>query len=218
MSNLEEVLAHIDNVCFIGRRGSTNIGLNDSKSDIDYLIVSKNEDTTQDIMSDYIILTESSFRQALSKGNFEATEALYNEEYVSQDYVSTIRQLQELLSNDENIRVLFKANVWLMLKNQLKLYRKGINDNKFGAKIVLYYSLLKEESIMEYWMGLKKISDNVQTTYFKIRAEGLNAEQVELVNLVEAERNNKENRTQVREELNNAHQRLSKILREHGLL
>lgn len=195
------------NVLLIGRRGSTCIGLNDSNSDIDYLVVGKNNSDMleqENIMLDTNLVTQDRFELMLSRMSIETIEALYNLEYVSDTFEEQVAQYKNYVENGNDTYFLFWYQIWLMLKNQIKQFNKGVNNSKFASKIYLYSALLKNDNILDYWVKGKIISQDIKDNYFRIRGGVITDADVRLIDNIAAERNNATLRADYRARYNSA--------------
>lgn len=194
-----------ESVLFIGRRGSTTIGLSDANSDVDYFVVAKDTEdmkAMENVMLDVNLVTLSRFKHMLMRLSIETVEALFNVEYVAKGFEGEVARYREFVETNSDSNFLFWYQVWLMLKNQLKQYRKGLNDNKFGSKIYLYGALLKDDAILDYWTHKREIADEVRAHYFEIRHKGTSETDEAFIDEVERDRKSAERRFELRERSN----------------
>lgn len=218
MDDIKELA--MDNIMVVGYRGSSVVGLQHAGSDVDRLIVLDTESTDHTmLLVDDVVLSRNQFKKIAYRVGFEAVETIYNVAEGNVDYLNEISKFRNLIENDgkEHADWLFWFEVWLMLRNQIKLYRK-YGGTKFVAKVLLYTTLLEDSELIRFWQKKARIDSDLVNDYHRVRSGNVRASDLERFEKIVVWRNDFNNRDRNRQKFNTVHREFDEIIKGNNIL
>lgn len=159
---------YIDDILYIGLRGSRSLGLEVKDSDYDMLVVVKNSFSHTELLAgrkDVIWLRENAFIKNLNKATIPVTEAILNPIYCHPDF-----QLHDYQQDVDTIDYREKFLVRLFIDCRRNINAVEDTYNKAFRHASLFRWLLSQNlEALDYYLDVKQFPDSLKATQLLLR-------------------------------------------------
>lgn len=163
-----EMLTYMNDILYIGLRGSRSIGLDVETSDYDILVIVKDSFPHTDVLAgrnDVIWLREKAFVKNFNKATIQITEAILNPIYCSPQF-----NLHEYQQQVDTIEYREKLLVRLFIDCRRNINAVENTYSKCFRHASLFRWLLSQQlNALDYYLGTRPFPEHVKSNQLLLR-------------------------------------------------